>query len=64
LHNIVIKVEHGDQQVEDSALSIHTHEHKIEDHGQQDEPLVGGDNDEGEAKWRRLVEELVAFQQM
>ncbi|KIK74406.1 hypothetical protein PAXRUDRAFT_175784, partial [Paxillus rubicundulus Ve08.2h10] len=62
LHNIVIEVE-GEQRGAYFAIN-HGQAQEEEDRGPPDEPLPAAEMGDGEAKRRRLVEELVAFHNM
>ncbi|KAJ8582015.1 hypothetical protein M405DRAFT_750843 [Rhizopogon salebrosus TDB-379] len=62
LHNIVIEVEGAQQGL--YFAPVHTHHEEVEDRGPHDAPLGGDDNIDGEMKRKKLVEELVAFQDM
>ncbi|KIK72232.1 hypothetical protein PAXRUDRAFT_181099, partial [Paxillus rubicundulus Ve08.2h10] len=61
LHNLVIEVEGVQHRV--YFASQHTIEQEEDDRGPCDEPLEG-ENLSGEEKQCKLVEELIAFQQM
>ena len=58
LHNLIIDVEGGS--FISHFISDHSHEQEFEDRGSQHEPL-DDDEDNGVAKRRELVAELVAF---
>ncbi|KAH7919615.1 hypothetical protein BV22DRAFT_1022662, partial [Leucogyrophana mollusca] len=62
LHNLVVEVE-GVRRGAHFA-PIHTRQEEEEDRGPPDEPLLAEDVGDGDAKRRKLVEELLAFQQL
>jgi hypothetical protein len=62
LHNVVIKVE--DDKWGGYVAPFHGHHEEVVDWGPHDEPLAGEDNVDGETKWKKLIEELIAFGQM